>query len=133
MPLHQCYWNDRLVIAVMCRLPWKLQQRAAWCAANNGLIGYWEWQTHFGFSTAAVLEKLEIPLDLGFSTRPSPANSMYYLLDRSIVVALAKHFDLPTQKFRDDFEPDENTNDRLKELWTDYFPANGAYQLERPK
>src|SRR3989344_1878047 len=51
--LHQCYWNDRFCIAVMCGL-WSNRQRlAAWCVVSNGLNLYWEWRTHSGYDMAA--------------------------------------------------------------------------------
>jgi hypothetical protein len=96
-PTHQCYWNDRFVVAVACNLSWEAQQLAAWCAVSNGLNAYWEWKSHAGYNTAKLLSELGIT---GFDTSlKNPYNPLYFSLDSSTASTLSRLFDLPTTKF----------------------------------
>jgi hypothetical protein len=95
---HQCYWNDRFVTAVMCGMDEQSQRVAAWSAVSNGLIGYWEWRTHYGFDTAAALKHLDLvrkdfdPDDL----RPPGRFPDYNYLAAGFPRALVEKFKLPT-------------------------------------
>ena len=87
---HQCYWNDRFVAAVMCGMSEEHQRRAARIAVQNGITGYWEWKTHYGFDTSKVLTYLGIiPFDY------SPILKWdYSFLPRSLCSSLSDKFNL---------------------------------------
>ncbi len=94
---HQCYWNNRFCIAVMCSLDLELQRQAAWCIVNNALIGYWEWYTHSGYPMHYALRHTKIPnLDM-----PMTRENGYALISRSepFLQKIVLHFKLPTAYF----------------------------------
>lgn len=94
-PIHQCYWNNRFCIAVMCNL-WRSRQRlAAWCVVSNGLNRYWEWRTHSGYDMTAVLKYLDV-VPTSFN---EPQGDCYFLLDGGIAARLSEKFELPTTYF----------------------------------
>ena len=95
-PAHQCYWNDRFAIAVMCGLD-ERQKIAAWCVVSNGINGYFEWETHYGYNMVEALCRLGI-LDDNF-TSPHDPNNYYRHLSSDIAKAIVKKFDLPTMLF----------------------------------
>lgn len=121
-PVHQCYWNNRFCIAVMCGL-WENKQRlAAWCAVSNGLNGYWEWQTHSGYDMAAVLKYLGIVAD-DFS---APKNGDgYCTLDAGIAAKLVEKFELPTTHFsmQKKLTVEEN---RKREIFNKKYPHHAV-------
>lgn len=93
---HQCYWNNRFCIAVMCDMWQNSQRLAAWCSVSNGINGYWEWTTHSGYDMVAVLKSIDIvPADF---VAPNGGKS-YCVLDGRIAAKLAEKFDLPTSHF----------------------------------
>lgn len=91
-PPHQCYWNDRFCIAVMCDMDWELQRLAAWCAVSNGMNGYWEWNTHTGYDVAHVLKRIGL-LPEGFVL---PPHGPYSDLRGAVSVSIIHYFNLPT-------------------------------------
>jgi hypothetical protein len=92
---HQCYWNDRFCAAVICGMDERFQRLAAWCTVSNGLNGYWEPRTHFGFDGVAVLKYLGIVEAENYHE----VNSMYANLPLSVCRALVEKFRLPTTRF----------------------------------
>jgi hypothetical protein len=94
-PSHQCYWNNRFCIAVMCGLSWYIQRIAAWCAVSNALNGYWEWETHSGYDVAATLKYLGI-VEEKFEVAPAYTKSNYAHIDMDLLIKIAKFFNLPT-------------------------------------
>ena len=105
-PLHQCYWNNRFCIAIMCELDDYSQRVAAWCAVSNGLNGYWEWRTHSGYDMAAVLKYLGVVADDFIAlkthdeTHDETHGGMYCTLTNGIAAKLVEKFRLPTARFR---------------------------------
>jgi len=98
--LHQCYWNDRFCMAVMCEMSEDQQQLAAWCAVSNGLNRYWEWITHWDYDMTTVLKHLGIlGPDIDVSCFISPKETGYYKLDDEIAHKISDHFQLPTLYF----------------------------------
>lgn len=95
-PVHQCYWNNRFVIAVMCNMPLWNKQRAAWAVICNGAIGYFEWKTHSGYKMADVFRYLGIE---GINSPPHRNDYGYSRLSKSISDQLADMFNLPTVTF----------------------------------
>ena len=95
-PTHQCYWNNRFCIAVMCGLQEDQRRLAAWCAVSNGLNGYWEWRTHSAYDMATMLKYLDIVAD-DFSAPEK--GGMYSTLAGGIAAKLAERFRLPTTNF----------------------------------
>lgn len=93
---HQCYWNNRFVLAVMCGLGlWKMRQ-SAWYVVSNGIMGYFEWKTHAGYDMAKVLERLGIDT----STLDKTCDGVGYCkLAPSVCKVLIETFDLPTTAF----------------------------------
>lgn len=89
-PPHQCYWNDRFCIAVMCSLSPSYQRRTAWCAVSNAVNGYWEWITHSMFDTSIALRHIGIDCE-------SRGRNDYCHLERDILKAIVGHFNLPTE------------------------------------
>jgi hypothetical protein len=99
--MHQCYWNDRFAVAVMCGMDEQSQRIAAWAAVSNGLKGYWEWETHAEYDAAAVLKHLGIiPADFDPNQlRPKGRFPDYNHLPVELCKALIDKFKLPTTLF----------------------------------
>lgn len=98
LPCHQCYWNDRFAIAVMCRLSMSHMQEAAWCLVNNGLNAYFEWKTHSDYDMTVVFECLGIDTS-HLPKKEGMGSGIYCELDEEICRVLIEMFDLPTKKF----------------------------------
>lgn len=89
LPLHQCYWNDRLYIAVRFGLQAELQRKAIVCSVVlNGASGYFETETHFGFDNSRLLQELGIPAE------HIPTGKGYHTLDERVIRAVAKRFEV---------------------------------------
>jgi hypothetical protein len=122
--LHQCYWNDRFCIAVMLGLPWDLQQKAAWCALNNGLTEYWEWRTHHGYDVARVLKHIGIESGSGLGRNERG----YFYLDGDVARQIAEHFSLPSERLRGvKFARTPELERRLNRLWEGYCHEHKLY------
>ena len=90
---HQCYWNNRFVIAIMCKMPlWQIKM-ATWCLVSNGINRYFEWKTHSGYDMKTVFKYL------GLDTPTFISYGMYHYLDSPICEKLVTMFNLPTNKF----------------------------------
>jgi len=124
LPSHQCYWNDRFCVAVMLNLPKRMQQKAAWCVINNGMTGYWEWHTHYGFSMVKALSRIGIKVE-GFSGKEFG----YYDLNTEIARKIAEYFDLPSTDLRPDVAPGEEVDRKHRELWKGYYHSMNARVL----
>lgn len=92
--MHQCYWNDRFVVSIVCRMPEHYIRLAAWCLVSNGLNRYFEWVTHHGYSVEKVFE--QIGIDVGDHGSEYESPSLYYPLHESICAQLVELFNLPT-------------------------------------
>jgi hypothetical protein len=90
---HQCYWNNRFVIAVMCGLDLEKIRLAAWCLVSNGLNEYFEWITHAGYPMSQVFDHLGITHE-----QPRYIQTMHYKLDHRVCKQLIEEFQLPTTK-----------------------------------
>ena len=62
-PLHECYWNNRFAIAVMCGLPQPLQRLAAFAVLLNSTTHHFEWITHSDYRMSDALKRIKINLD----------------------------------------------------------------------
>lgn len=93
-PAHQCYWNNRFCIAIMCSLPISLQTKAAWCAVSNAVNGYWEWTTHSGFDVEAVLCHIGINFE-----NLQHKHEGYCSLKSPFIGAIVNYFNLPTTRY----------------------------------
>lgn len=132
-PRHECYWNNRFCLAVMLNLPWELQQKAAWCSVNNGLIGYWEWLTHSGYRTTQTLERLHIQVPRAASIKALEGEYAY--LDSETASDIVQYFDLPSRMFGPPgFKLDEKAKEWQESLWEGYNafpndPGNKEHKL----
>ncbi len=94
LPIHQCYWNDRFVEAVVCDFSLPVQRRAAHHVISNGRQGYFEQVTHNGYHTIPVFERLGLSLAGAISAKPGSGLMYFYLNDR-VLRQLRTRFDLP--------------------------------------
>lgn len=92
LPLHQCYWNDRLGISVMFGLDELLQKQAAERVADNGGWGYYEPVSHFGYDVNKALASRGVPIEmLPERTENFPD---YHYLSSEAIESIRKSFDL---------------------------------------
>lgn len=97
-PLHQCYWNCRFVVAIMCNLSYEEKQMAAWAVICNSMNKYFEWVTHSGYSMLDTFQYLGI--DILEDYLSLARSSQYISLPGSIIDSLVVMFDLPTEVWR---------------------------------
>lgn len=95
-PSHQCYWNDRFCVAVICGLESR-QRLAAWCIVSNGENGYFEWETHYKYNMVEALRRIGV-VGNNFIP-PNDLAGYYFHLSPDIAKAIIQKFDLPTRKF----------------------------------
>lgn len=117
LPSHQCYWNDRFAIAILCDLDWQTQRLATWCLVSNGLQDYWEWQTHCGFDIGAILKKLDV---LESEFQPPKATTYTPVGHPHVLRRLVEKYNLPTCHF----DPSRSLADRESAERNQF---NGAY------
>jgi hypothetical protein len=94
-PPHTCYWNDRFYIAVKADLPENYRNLAAHKSMQNGINGYFETRTHFGFDMIKLLE------DLGFEEpqiKIKEKNIIYYSLESEVIKFIQDKFKCPSPK-----------------------------------
>jgi len=113
LPMHQCYWNDRLYIALRFGLDEQHQKRAIVNSViSNGRSGYFEQTTHFGFDNRKLLQEQGIPLEL------LPEEEKPYLdyqeLDERVIEIVTKKFGV-----------DLNNRKELERLAGDYYHSQG--------
>ena len=92
---HQCYWNDRFCVAVMCGLPLEFKRTSAHALCRNGRAGYFEWCTHAKYDVKKVFEHLGINL-LGVDAFQ---DGLYSVLSKRVIVQLEKMFSFQTSNF----------------------------------
>jgi len=95
LPIHECYWNDRFVEAVVCNFSLPVQRRAAHHVISNGRQGYFEQVTHNGYHTIPAFERLGLSLAGAISAKPG-SGTMYFYLNERVLRQLRTKFDLPT-------------------------------------
>lgn len=91
---HQCYWNNRFVIAVMCNMCLFNKRTSAWGLVCNGQSGYFEWTTHSGYKVADVFRHLGIQ-----DVNPPERQDSYCRAPKHILDQIADIFDLPTTTY----------------------------------
>jgi len=93
LPIHQCYWNDRLYIAIRFGLDKPLQKRAVVNSViTNGRTGYFEQKTHFNFDNRGLLMGLGVPVEL--LPRPSSSFLEYTGLNDRVIKIVADKFEI---------------------------------------
>lgn len=116
---HVAYQNSNFYVAVMCSLDERRLRFAAAQALNNGLIGFWEWQTCDGWHMQVALQKLGI----SDSTIPEIASNKlhdYGKLNTRLCMLLAEKFQLPWGEVESNREPhhgDVLLRSDLKSWW----------------
>lgn len=93
---HQCYWNNRFAVAVMCGMSERHQRAAAWCVVDTGTrgYGYFEWVTHDGYDMVKVLKYLKI-VGEDFEAPERTRDLRYCWIPDKIKEALVEKFRLP--------------------------------------
>lgn len=97
-PHHQCYWNDRFVIAVMCNLSFEEKQAATWAIICNSHIRYFEWFTHYGYYMLDAFQYIGIAVPEECKNLRS--RTEYTSLHHSIICDLVTVFNLPSEHYR---------------------------------
>jgi hypothetical protein len=114
LPTHQCYWNDRLYIAIRFGLDKERQRRAVVnSVVTNGRTGYFEQRTHFDFNNRSLLECLGVPVTLLPQFSDTPLD--YQNLDEEVIRRVAKKFEIDL----------DNTSE-LRRLQGDFYHSHGA-------
>jgi len=91
LPTHQCYWNDRLYIAIRFGLDEEHQRKAVVnSVVANGRSGYFEQRTHFGFDNRRLLQEQGVPTE--FLPAMHGGALDYQDLDERVIRTVAEKF-----------------------------------------
>jgi hypothetical protein len=99
LPLHPCYWNDRLYLALRFGLDEERQKTAVKNSIIvNGANRYFEQKTHYGFNNRKLLQEQGIPLEL-LSPEPDEGGAYCYeCLDKKVIKIMADKFGIDPNK-----------------------------------
>lgn len=109
---HQCFWNDRLYIALRFNLPIELKRKAVVNSiVANGRSAYFESVTHFGFNLFSLLQAQGVRFKLA-----QPGKETYQELDEKVI-----------RDISDLFEIDLEDRKQLREFQKGYRHSQGFH------